>query len=423
MQSPALHRSFSTAQAGPLAGIRVLDLTRVLAGPFCTQVLGDYGADVLKIENPRGGDDTRAWGPPFIGPNDAPESTYFMSVNRNKRSVAVDLKSPDGVAAVRAIARNCDVVVENFVPGKADELGVGWKDLNKVNNRLIYASVSGYGQTGPRADSLAYDVMISAMGGLMGATGPQDGAPAKVGVAITDICAGLFMHGAITAALLARERTGVGQRLDTSLLQSQVATLANLGSAYLLAGQEAKRWGTAHASIVPYQAFEAKDGHIVIGALNDGQFRRLAQALGRSEWQDDERFSTNPNRVANREALVCLISETVSPKPVSYWLARLEDHSVPCAPINDMKGVFADAQVSHLGMVQQVQHPTAGTLNMIGPAVGFSATPPSLRRAPPTLGQHTKEVLVQIGGLSEGDVNELAAAGVVKLCSSTATNQ
>eukprot|EP01116_Phalansterium_solitarium_P006138 TRINITY_DN18443_c0_g1_i1.p1 TRINITY_DN18443_c0_g1~~TRINITY_DN18443_c0_g1_i1.p1 ORF type:complete len:491 (-),score=130.88 TRINITY_DN18443_c0_g1_i1:329-1801(-) len=398
------------ASVGALDGVRVLDLSRILAGPYCAMVLGDMGAEVLKVEHPTRGDDTRSWGPPFTASGG--QSAYFVAVNRNKKSIAVDMKKKDGLEIVRRLAAQSDVVIENFVPGKADSLGFGYEALSALNPRLIYCSLTGFGPDGPYKDRLAYDVMASAMGGLMGITGPENGEPVKVGVAVTDITAGLFAHGAILAALYARERTGRGQKVDTSLLEAQVAVLANVGSNYLIGGLEARRLGTAHASIVPYQGFMAKDGHIMVGALNDGQFVRLCNVLGAPELAFDPRFVTNPQRVKHRGDLIPMLNEHFRKRNTSEWVELLESAQVPCGPVNSMAQVFSDPQVLHRKMVEEVDHPTAGRIKLAGIPVKFSGTPGSIRLPPPLLGQHTADVLRSLLGYSDADLVRLRAEGV-----------
>ncbi|PRP74104.1 hypothetical protein PROFUN_16416 [Planoprotostelium fungivorum] len=379
---------------GSLSGVRVLDMGRILAAPYCSMILGDYGADVIKIEHLNRGDDTRSWGPPFTA--EGGESAYFLSVNRNKRSVAIDLKKKEGLQFIYDLVKQSDVVIENFTPGKADVLGVGYEKLSQINPKIIYTSLTGFGPDGPYKSRLAYDVMISGenscMGGLMGVTGTEDGTPVKVGVAITDVCTGLFAHGAIMAALISRGQTGVGQKIDASLLETQVAVMANIASNYLIAGIESKPMGTAHVSIVPYQGFKTKDGHIIVGALNDGQFERLSATLCRPDLSTDERFSSNTKRVQNRVALIDIIQNILIGGNTEHWLHVLEEAHVPCGPINSMSQVFNDPQVIHREMIHTIQHPTVGEFKTVGFPVKFSQTPPQMYLPPPILGQHTKEV-------------------------------
>ncbi|PRP77136.1 hypothetical protein PROFUN_14550 [Planoprotostelium fungivorum] len=394
LRSRFLCKRIATNISGSLSGVRVLDMGRILAAPYCSMILGDYGADVIKIEHLNRGDDTRSWGPPFTA--EGGESAYFLSVNRNKRSVAIDLKKKEGLQFIYDLVKQSDVVIENFTPGKADVLGVGYEKLSQINPKIIYTSLTGFGPDGPYKSRLAYDVMISGenscMGGLMGVTGTEDGTPVKVGVAITDVCTGLFAHGAIMAALISRGQTGVGQKIDASLLETQVAVMANIASNYLIAGIESKPMGTAHVSIVPYQGFKTKDGHIIVGALNDGQFERLSATLCRPDLSTDERFSSNTKRVQNRVALIDIIQNILIGGNTEHWLHVLEEAHVPCGPINSMSQVFNDPQVIHREMIHTIQHPTVGEFKTVGFPVKFSQTPPQMYLPPPILGQHTKEV-------------------------------
>ncbi|KAF8942058.1 hypothetical protein BGZ47_006919 [Haplosporangium gracile] len=397
---------------GPLDGIRVLDLTRVLAGPYCTQLLGDLGAEVIKIENPKGGDDTRAWGPPFaknIDPSSSStqESTYFLGVNRNKKSITVNIRTPQGRDLIHDLAKKCDVLVENYVPGKLDEMGLGYEELRALNPRLIYTSITGYGQTGPYRMKPGYDVMIEAEAGLMYITGEENGTPVKVGVAVTDLTTGLYAHGAIMAALLARHKTGRGQHIDCSLLDAQVVTLANIASSYLIAGQEAKRMGTSHPSIVPYQVLPSRDSHIMIGAGNDGQFKILCSVLQLPELSESPAFKTNMDRVRNRKALITILTERLQTRDNAYWLSQLEGKGIPFAPINNIAQTFEHPQVIARDMIQEIEHPKAGKIKLTGPAVKYSETKPSIRIPPPLLGQHTEEILKDVLGYDDERIRDL----------------
>ncbi|KAF8975073.1 hypothetical protein BGZ46_009464 [Entomortierella lignicola] len=407
----------STVGMGPLDGIRVLDLTRVLAGPYCTQLLGDLGAEVIKIENPKGGDDTRSWGPPFaknIDPTDpVQESAYFLGVNRNKKSITVDIRSAEGRKLLHDLVQKVDVLVENYVPGKLDKMGLGYKELSKLNPRLIYTSITGYGQTGPYRTRPGYDVMIEAEAGLMYITGEEDGTPVKVGVAVTDLTTGLYAHGAIMAAILARYKTGRGQHIDCSLLDSQVVTLANIASSYLIAGQEAKRMGTSHPSIVPYQVLPTKDSHIMIGAGNDGQFKILCSVLGLESLCETPAYKTNKDRVHNRKQLISILSERLKTRPNSEWLEALDGRGIPFAPINNLAQTFAHPQVIARDMVQEVEHPKAGKIKLTGPAVKYSETKPTIRMPPPLLGQHTDEILRDVLGYDEEKISQLKESKAV----------
>jgi formyl-CoA transferase len=399
----------SNHHPGPLDGIRVLDLTRVLAGPYCTMFLGDLGAEVVKVEQPGVGDDTRGWGPPFTGG----ESAYFLCVNRNKKSVTIDLKSKEGVALLRRLAERADVLIENFRPGTMERLGLGEKELRAINPKLIYASLSGFGANGPMSDAPGYDLIVQAWGGLMSITGTADGEPSKVGVAIIDLVAGLMLGKSIAAALFAREKLGVGQKIDTSLLEAEVACLINVGSNYLVEGSIPRRWGNAHPSIVPYQSFKTADGYLVIGVASEGIWRRFCQAIGRAEWADDPRFEKNSNRVENRSLLIGLLGEIFLGRSTDEWLKLLNSAEVPCAPVQTVDQVFKAPQVLHREMLVQVEHPTAGTVRMAGIPVKFSATPASVRLPPPLLGQHTEEVLASWLGMGSEEINELKKRGEV----------
>jgi len=399
----------SERQDGPLAGVKVLDLTRVLAGPYCTMFLGDLGAEVVKIEQPDVGDDTRAWGPPFVGG----ESAYFLCINRNKKSVALDLKSNQAVGLLRRLAEGADVLVENFRPGTMERLGLGERELRAVNPRLIYASLSGFGADGPMKDWPGYDLIIQAWGGLMSVTGMPDGEPTKVGVAIVDIVAGLMLGKAILAALFARERTGVGQKLETSLLEAEVACLINAGSNYLVGGVVPGRWGNAHPNIVPYQSFKSRDGYLVIGVASEGIWRRLCQAIGMPGLADDPRFARNPQRVEHRGELIDILTEIFLQRDTAAWMTLLIDAGVPCAPVQTIDQVFLAPQVIAREMVVEVSHPTAGTLRMAGLPVKFSGTPASIRLAPPLLGQHTAEVLRSWLRLDDSAIDDLKSKGVI----------
>ena len=399
----------SNPHPGPLDGIRVLDLTRVLAGPYCTMFLGDLGAEVVKVEQPGVGDDTRGWGPPFTGG----ESAYFLCVNRNKKSVTIDLKSKEGVALLRRLAERADVLIENFRPGTMERLGLGEKELRAINPKLIYASLSGFGADGPMSDAPGYDLIVQAWGGLMSITGPADGEPSKVGVAIIDLVAGLMLGKSIAAALFAREKLGVGQRIDTSLLEAEVACLINVGSNYLVEGNIPRRWGNAHPSIVPYQSFKTADGYLVIGVASEGIWRRFCQAIGRAEWADDSRFEKNSNRVENRGVLIAAVSEIFLGRETDAWLKLLNEAEVPCAPVQTVDQVFKAPQVLHREMLVQVEHPTAGTVRMAGIPVKFSATPASVRLPPPLLGQHTEEVLASWLAVDGEEIAELKRKAVI----------
>ncbi|MGN6561939.1 MAG: CaiB/BaiF CoA transferase family protein [Thermomicrobiales bacterium] len=398
-----------TATTGPLAGVRVLDLSRVLAGPFCTMVLGDLGADVIKIEQPGRGDDTRAWGPPFAGS----ESAYYLSVNRNKRSITVDFKPEAGRKIIRDLAARSDVLIENFRPGTLERLGLGYDDLRVSNPRLIYCSISGFGHDGPGYGRPGLDVIVAAAGGLLGITGEEGRPPVKPGVALIDIATALYATSAINAALYARQASGVGQKIELSLLGVQIAALINIASSYLVGGETPRRWGSAHPAIVPYPAFEAADGYVVIGATNDALWQKFCPAVGLDHLAADQRFATNVQRVQHREEIVTAIAAALKALPRAEIDARLRAAGVPCAPVNDLADVFADPQVAHLGMVQDVSHPTLGSVRLTGIPATFSATPPAIRRYPPLLGEHTVEVLRDILGYDDAAIRDLRASGVI----------
>ncbi|MGE5334475.1 MAG: CaiB/BaiF CoA transferase family protein [Nitrososphaerota archaeon] len=383
---------------GILTGIRVADFTRVVSGPFATMLLGDLGADVFKIERPGTGDDTRGWGPPFVGG----ESTYFISVNRNKKSVVLDLQTDEARALARKLSLSCDIVVENFRPGYMDRVGLGYEALRVERPDIIYCSISGFGQTGPYRDRAAYDVPVQALGGLMSITGEPDRPPVKTGVALVDVIAAQHAFSGILAALYHRERTGEGQRIDVSLLSAELAALINVASAYLVAGEIPVRHGTAHASIVPYQVFNASDGYIMVGAANDKLFAAFCAAAGRSEWAADPRFQTNADRVRNRDTLLPLIDDILRTDTVANWVERLQQVGVAVAPVNDVAQAFADPQVVHSGQVVTIAHPTAGDVRLVGPAASYSQTPAEVRLPPPLLGEHTAEVLAALNGSDTG---------------------
>jgi len=395
--------------AGPLNGYRVLDLSRILAGPYCAMLLGDLGADVIKVERPEVGDDTRRWGPPFLGG----ESAYYLCANRNKRSVTLNLQSKIGQALAHQLAGKCDVVVENFKTGEMDSFGLGYQALSRDHPSLVYCSITGYGQTGPDKDLPGYDFIIQGRGGVMGITGEPDGEPMKVGVAVTDVMAGLFAANAIQAALLGRVKTGRGQAIDISLLDVQVAWLANVASNHLISGEAAKRYGNAHPSIVPYQSFRAADGPFCLAVGNDAQWRRLCGELGRPELANDKRFDTNPSRVQNREAVVSTLESIFRTRNLTYWLRRLRSAGVPCGPIQSVDQVFNDDQVLAREMLVSVPHPTAGQLSIVGSPFKFSESGFESRLAPPLLGQHTDEILMEVLGCSTEDMEKFREDGAI----------
>ena len=388
----------------PLEGILVVDLSRVLAGPYCTMMLGDLGAEVIKIESPEG-DDTRQWGPPYIGG----ESAYYLCANRNKKSIILNLKSEGAKRVLLDLVRRGDILVENFRVGTMQKMGLDYQRLRQVNPRLIYSAISGYGQTGPYSNRAGYDFIAQAEGGLMSITGETDGQPMKVGVAIVDITAGLFAATAILAALHEREKSGEGQYIDVALLDSQVAWLANVASNYLISGQRPKRYGNAHANIVPYETFKTQDGYIAIGVGNDRQWQRFCEVLGKSEWAVDARFITNSKRVENRTTLISMIRAVTLTQDRAEWCRLLQAAGVPCGPINSIDQVFSDAQVLHREMKVEIPHPTAGKVKLAGFPYKLSRTPATITRHPPLLGEHTETVLRDLLGYSAAEIAGLHA--------------
>ncbi len=414
--------------AQPLAGVRVLDLSRVLAGPWCTQTLADLGADVIKIERPMrngsGGDDTRGWGPPFLRDRDGrdtAEAAYYLGTNRNKRSVTVDIARPEGQALIRRLAQRSDVFVENFKVGDMARYGLDSASLLALNPRLVYCSITGFGQTGPYRDRAGYDYAVQGMGGLMSVTGPSrneipddapGGGPQKVGVAVADLFTGMYAATSILAALRHRDLTGQGQAIDMALLDTQVAMLANLGANYLTTGVAPQRAGNAHQNIVPYQVFEVADGHMILAVGNDTQFARYCEVAGRPELARDPRFARNADRVRHRAVLVPMLAEVMRSRTRADWLSALEAAKVPCGPINDLAEVFADPQVQARGMTIEMPHPLADHVRLVASPMKFSATPVQYRRPPPLLGEHTDEVLAE-AGLSPDERTALRTAGVI----------
>ena len=398
----------STPEPGALDGVRVLDLSRILAGPYCSMLLADYGAEVIKVERPGSGDGTRQWGPPWAGE----ESAYFLSTNRNKKSVTLDLQQPAGRQLARRLAAESDVLIENFLPGTAERLGLGYERLADDNPRLVYCSISGYGHTGPYRDRPGYDFMIQAQGGIMSITGPADGEPHKVGVAIVDISAGLFAATAILAALHARGTTGRGQHIDVALLDSQVAWLANVAQNHLISGQPPERYGNAHPNIVPYETFPTTDGQIAIAVGSSQQFARLCGVLDRPDLAADERYRTNDGRVIHRRELVAELGRTLRRRPTGEWLEALLAAAIPASAIQDVPTVLADPQVRARGMVQHAEHQTLGEIPLLGPVAKLSRTPAAVRSAPPVLGADTDAVLGELLGCSPAELAELRRAGV-----------
>ena len=390
--------------AGPLSHIRVLDLSRIMAGPWASQVLADLGADVIKVERPGVGDDTRAWGPPFLKDKsgaDTRESGYYLSVNRGKRSITLDLDKPDGQRVVRALAERSDIVLENFKAGTLKRFGLDYESLKAINPRLIYCSITGFGQTGPKRDAPAYDFMIQAMGGLMSVTGEADGKPGggpqKVGVPITDLMTGMYAAVSVLAALAQREVSGRGDYIDLAMLDVQVGYLANQAMNFLVSGKPPRRSGNAHPNIQPQDVFACRDGYMALAVGNDGQFEKFCAAVGHAEWAQDARFIKNADRVRNREALTVMIADTLAQGEVRDVVARIEAAGVPCAAINPVPEAFEEEQIKHRQMLRQLPHPLAGTVPQVVSPMRFKETPLAFDRPPPLLGEHTDEILRELG--------------------------
>lgn len=415
-----------TTQAAALSHLKVLDLSRVLAGPWCTQMLADLGADVIKVERPGAGDDTRHWGPPFLKDadgNDTDQATYFTACNRNKRAITLDMARPEGQALILQMAAQSDVLVENFKVGGLKQYGLDYESLKAVNPRLIYCSVTGFGQTGPYAERAGYDLMIQAMSGLMSITGHADGEPGggpmRMGVALIDVLTGIYACSAILAAVEARHQTGDGQHIDMALLDVGMAVLANQAAGFLNTGKVPQRQGNTHPSLAPYQTFETADGQMLLAVGNDGQFARFCEAAGQAGWAQDDRFRTNTLRVKHREVLIPLMQTVTRTRSTAQWITLLEDKAVPCGPINNMAQAFADEQVQARGLV--VKQPVAqvnkaqeaiDNIATVASPLRLQATPPVLRRAPPGLGEHTDEVLAELG-LTAAEVATLRSRGVI----------
>lgn len=401
---------------GALSHIRVLDLTRVLAGPWCAQTLADFGADVIKVERPGAGDDTRRWGPPYLkdaNGADTAEAAYYLAANRNKRSVTVDIATPEGQKVIRELAAQSDVVLENYKAGQLKKYGLDYESLREVKPDLIYCSVTGFGQTGPYAHRAGYDFIIQGIGGFMSITGERDGEPGggpqKAGVAISDLATGLYATIAVLAALAHRDRTGEGQSIDMALLDVQVALLANMNTNYLASGQPPVRWGNAHPNIVPYQTFQTSDGWIIVAVGNDGQFRKFVEAGGRPELADDARFATNTARVRHRDTLVPILADMVKARDKDTWIAALEAAGVPCGPINELDEVFDNEQVIARGMQVELPHPCGAPVKLVRNPIRMSRTPPEARTAPPLLGAQTDDVLRKWLGYDDEAIAALRA--------------
>lgn len=400
-----------TAPIGPLSGLRVLDLTRVLAGPTCTQMLGDLGAEVIKIERPEAGDDTRGFAPPFV-PN-TKESAYFVGVNRNKKSVTLDIAKPEGQAIIHKLLEHCDILVENFKVGALAKYGLGYEQLAKTHPRLIYCSITGFGQTGPYAPRPGYDALIQAMGGVMSLTGDPNGSPQKVGVPVADLFAGLYGCIGILAAVNHRNNTGQGQQIDIGMLDTHVAWLANQGMNYLATGENPPRLGNQHPNIAPYQEFPTKDGYIILAVGNDPTFERFCKAFGQEALLADPRFATNPIRVQNRQLVTDTLTPVMKSKTTAEWIEALEALKIGCGPINTLEQVFADPHVQAREMVVEMAHGSGETVKVIANPVKLSATPPSYRSAPPVLGEHTQNVLTDVLKMSAADIAALKEKGIL----------
>jgi len=403
-----------------LGHLRVLDLTRVLAGPWCTQLLADLGADVIKVERPGTGDDTRGWGPPYLTDadgKDTSEAAYYLSANRNKRSITVDITRSEGQDIVRGLAQQSDIVVENYKVDQLARYGLDYSALAAVNARLIYCSITGFGQTGPHRERPGYDFMIQGSGGFMSITGERDdrpgGGPQKAGVAISDLMTGMYASVAILAAVAHRERTGIGQYIDLALYDVMLAMLANMNMNYLTSGRAPGRAGNAHVNIVPYQVFAASDGHVIVAVGNDAQFVKFCELAGRPDLAADPRFARNADRVRHREVLVPVLEAVVRERPVAYWVEALDAAKVPCGPINDIEHALADPQVAARGMRIDLPHALAGTVPMVANPIKLSETPAAYERPPPLLGEHTDEVLRDLLKMLPADIARLRAAGVV----------
>ena len=410
MAAGAQQGEIMTASTGPLTGIRVLDLTRVLAGPTCTQMLGDLGAEVIKIEKPGSGDDTRGFAPPFWP--ETQESAYFLGVNRNKRSVTLDIAKPEGQAVIHQLLQHCDILVENFKVGALAKYGLAWEDLRAKYPRLIYCSITGFGQTGPYAPRPGYDSLIQGMGGVMSLTGEPEGLPQKVGVPVADLFAGLYGCIGILAAVNHRHATGEGQQVDIGMLDTHVAWLANQGMNYLATKQNPERLGNQHPNIVPYQVFPTADGYMVLSIGNDPTWKRFCEAFGQEHLLADERFATNASRVGNRQLVTDTLTPLMKTRRTTEWVEALEALKIGCGPINTLEQVFADPHVQARGMVVEMQHPT-GPIEVIANPVRLSATPADYRRPPPVLGEHTDEVLRGLLGMDEAEIAALRGKGVM----------
>jgi len=397
-------------QPPPLEGIRVLDLTRIIAGPYCAMVLGDLGAEVIKIEQPKIGDESRAWGPPWVGET---VSAYFTAINRNKKSLTLNFKKPEGIEILKKLVAKSDVVLENFRPGTLDELGIGYEVLRGINPRIVYCDMTGYGTDGPYRDKPGVDVIVSAIGGLMAITGSAEGEPVKVGVPLTDVLTGIYSFGAISSALLLREKTGLGQRISINLLAVQLATLINIAANYLVAGIIPRRWGSAHPNIVPYEAHQANDGYLIFGIINERMWKSLCELPEFADLKNDERFTDNGKRIQNRQPLKEILDRIISTKPIDEWIPMFDRAGIPCGPVNTFDRVFKDPQVLHSGLVQEVEHPQYGKVKVVGPPATFSDSRIGIQSPPPMLGEHNREILTGILGFAEDEVEKLRRNEVI----------
>ncbi|MFZ6819878.1 CaiB/BaiF CoA transferase family protein [Undibacterium sp. Ji22W] len=403
-----------------LGHIRVLDLSRVLAGPWCSQNLADLGAEVIKVERPGSGDDTRSWGPPYLKDgtgNNTTEAAYYLATNRGKQAISVDISTPEGQEIIRALVQQSDVVLENYKVGQLSKYGLDYRSLQQLKPDIVYCSITGFGQDGPYAQRAGYDFIIQGMGGLMSLTGERDdlpgGGPQKAGVAITDLMTGMYATIAVLAALTHRDKTGEGQYIDMALLDVQVAMLANMGANYLQSGKAPQRWGNAHPNIVPYQTFATSDGHIIVAAGNDTQYRKFVQIGGREELADDERFLTNPLRVQHRDVLVPILADMVKTKTKTDWITTLESSGVPCGAINNLDEVFHDPQVQARHMQIDMPHPSSGSVRLVGSPMKLSKTPVQYVQPPPLLGQHTEHCLRTLLHFDDMKIANLKAIGVI----------
>ncbi|XP_034840291.1 succinate--hydroxymethylglutarate CoA-transferase [Maniola hyperantus] len=406
-----LSSRYSTKSDGLLSDINVLDLTRVIAGPVCTMTLGDLGANVIKVES-HGGDDTRRWGPPFF--KDSKEAYYNLCVNRSKKSICIDFKSLEGKNIIYDLARKCDVIVENYLPGKLDQLDVGYDKLKQINKRIIYCAITGFGPIGPYRRKPGYDVIAAAMGGLLNSTGERNGGPVKPAVAVTDITTGLHAFGAIMTALYYRTKTGKGQKIDCNLLSTQISSMTNIANNYLNCGIEGEKWGMAHSNIVPYQGFKTKDGHMVLGTGSEPQFADFCKLINKEELITDERFKDNEARIKNREEITRILSEVIITKTKKEWMEIFKNATFPNGPVNSMKEVFEDEHVKEIGLVKELPHPLIGTVKVVAPPTVYSEGGNKARMAPPLLGQHTKDILSNFLGYHDAKIDGLFKSKVVK---------